>query len=65
MKTSAIQAHKWWLTRTALVLVITCLIDAIVGWFAAKPFPWVVLIPSTLPLSMFFFVAMPLLKQAK
>jgi len=56
--------HKSWRIRAVLVLVVTCLMDAIVGWFAAKPFPWVVLIPGSLPLSMFIFVAMPLLKQA-
>jgi hypothetical protein len=49
--------------RTALLLLITCSIDAVVGGLAAKPFSWVVLIPGTLPLSMFFFVARPLLKR--
>jgi hypothetical protein len=62
---TAFQTHKSWLMRAALVLTITCLIDATVGWFAAKPFPWVVLIPGSLPLTMFFFVARPLLKQAE
>jgi len=55
--------HKWWVMRTALVLLVTCSIDAAVGGLAAKPFPWVVLIPGTLPLSMIFFVAWPLLKK--
>ncbi len=55
--------HKGWLMRTALLLLITCSIDAVVGGLAAKPFSWVVLIPGTLPLSMFFFVARPLLKR--
>jgi hypothetical protein len=64
MKLTAFQVHKSWLIRAVLVLVVTCLMDAIVGWFAAKPFPWVVLISGSLPLSMFIFVAMPLLKQA-
>jgi hypothetical protein len=49
-------------TRAALVLVVTCLIDAAVGGLLAKPFPWVVLIAGTLPLSMIVFVAMPILK---
>jgi hypothetical protein len=57
------RVHKWWLMRTALVLLATCAIDAAVGGLAAKPFPWGVLIPSTLPLSMIFFVAWPLLKN--
>jgi len=62
---TAWQVHKWWVTRTALLLVVTSLIDAVVGGLAAKPFPWVVLIPATLPLSLMFFVAIPLLKKAE
>jgi hypothetical protein len=65
MKASAIQVHQWWFTRAATVLVVTCLIDAAVGWFATKPFPWVVLIPGSLPLTMFIFVALPVLKRAE
>jgi len=60
---TAWHVHRWWLMRTALLLVVTCLIDAAVGGLATKPLPWVVLIPGTLPLSMIFFVAMPLLKK--
>jgi len=62
VKSSAIQVHKSWLMRAALVLVVTCLVDVIVVWFAPQPFPWAVLIPGSLPLSMVIFVAMPLLK---
>jgi hypothetical protein len=62
---TAFEVHKSRLMRAALVLTVTCLIDATVGWFATKPFPWVVLIPGSLPLSMFLFVARPLLKQAE
>jgi hypothetical protein len=65
MKLTAIQVHRSWLIRAVLVLAVTCLIDATVGWFAAKPFPWVVLVPGSLPLSVFIFVALPLLKQAE
>ena len=65
MELTAFQVHKSWLIPAMLVLVITVLADGAVGWFAAKPFPWVVLIPGTLPLSMFIFVAIPLLKQAE
>jgi hypothetical protein len=60
---TAWQVHKWWVMRTALVLLVTCSIDAAIGGLAAKPFPWVVLIPSTLPLSMICFLAKPLLKK--
>ena len=65
MELTAFQVHKSWLIPAMLVLVITVLADGAVGWFAAKPFPWVVLIPGTLLLSMFIFVAIPLLKQAE
>ena len=65
MELTAFQVHKSWLIPAMLVLVITVLADGAVGWFAAKPFPWVVLIPGTLLMSMFIFVAIPLLKQAE
>jgi hypothetical protein len=64
MRLTAFQVHKSWLIPAALVLVITALAAAAVGWFAAKPFPWVVLIAGSLPLSLFFFVARPVLKQS-
>jgi len=59
------QVHRFWSMRAALVMVITALADGVVGWFATNPFPWVVLIPGTLPLSMLVFVARPVLKQAQ
>jgi hypothetical protein len=65
MKPTAFQVHKFWLIRAVLLVVVTDVADGAVGWFAAKPFPWVALIPGTLPLSMFFFVARPSLKQAE
>jgi hypothetical protein len=65
MKASAWQVHKCWFIRAVLVLIVTCLIDATVGWFAAKPFPWVGLTSGSLPLSMFIFVAMPVLGRAE
>jgi hypothetical protein len=52
-------------TRAALPLVATGLIEAAVGGLAARPFPWVVLIPATLPLSLMVFVAFPALKEAE
>jgi hypothetical protein len=65
MKLNAFQVHKSWLMPTVLVLVITCLIYGFVGSIAAKPFPWILLIPGSLPLSMYFFVGRPLLKKEK
>jgi hypothetical protein len=60
---TAWRVHRWWFIRTALILAPTGLAEAAVGGLAAKPFPWVVLIPSALPLLMIVFVAVPLLKQ--
>jgi hypothetical protein len=65
MKLNAFQVHKSWLMPTVLVLVITCLIYGFVGSIAAKPFPLILLIPGSLPLSMYFFVGRPLLKKEK
>jgi hypothetical protein len=65
MNPTAFQVHKSWAIPAMLVLVITVLADGAVGWFAAKPLPWVGLISGSLPLSMFFFVAYPLLKRAE
>ena len=65
MKLTAIQIHKSWLLPTLLILLVTCLIYGIVGSFAAKPFPWILLIPGSLPLSMYLFVGRPLLRKEK
>jgi len=65
MKLNAFQVHKSWLMPTVLVLVTTCLICAFVGSIATKPFPWILLIPGSLPLSMYLFVSRPLLKKEK
>jgi hypothetical protein len=65
MKLTAIQVHKSWLMSTLLILLVTCFIYGVVGSFAAKPFPWILLIPGSLPLSMYFFVGRPLLRKDK
>jgi len=59
------QVHEFWFIRAALVLLVTVCADAAVGWFAARPSPWIVLIPGSLPLSMYIFVALPIVKQAE
>jgi peptidoglycan/LPS O-acetylase OafA/YrhL len=64
MGLTAFQVHKSWLMPAVVVLVATVLAVAAVGWFAAKPFPWIGLIAGSLPLSLFIFVALPLLKRA-
>ena len=63
MKLTAFQVHKSWLIPAILVLAVTCLIDAFVGSFATRPLPWIVLIPGSLPLSMYIFVGRPLLRK--
>jgi hypothetical protein len=65
MKPNVIQVHRSWLLPALLVLVITCLIYGFVGSIATKPFPWILLIPGSLPLSMYFFVSRPLLNKEK
>ena len=49
----------------ALVLAVTCAIDASVVWFATQPRLWAILIPFTLPLSITLSVTIPVLKEEK
>ena len=65
MKLNAFQSHQSWLMPAVLVLVITSLIYGFVASIATKPFPWILLIPGSLPLSLYFFVGRPLLKKDK
>jgi hypothetical protein len=63
MKQSALQVHRSWFVPATLVLVLTGLADCVAVWFAQRPLPWAVAIASTLPMSLFFFVALPVLRQ--
>jgi len=63
MKLAPFQVHKSWLTRTALVLVVTVLADAAAVWFAQRPLLWATLIAASLPVSMIVFVVIPMLRQ--
>ncbi len=63
MNPTAFQVHKSWAIPAALVLVVTGLADCAVAWFAQRPILWCTLIASTLPLTLFIFVALPLLRQ--
>jgi membrane protein YdbS with pleckstrin-like domain len=65
MQLTALQVHKSWLIRAALVLLITVLADGVVVWFTQRPLIWAVLIPATLPLSMVVFVANPKLREER
>jgi hypothetical protein len=63
MKLIALQVHKSWLIRAALLLVVTVLADGAVVWFAQRPILWAALIGGSLPLSMTVFVAIPILRE--
>jgi hypothetical protein len=63
MKPTAFQVHKFWVIRATLVLTLTALADGLTAWFVPRPILWCTLIASTLPLSMFLFVALPLLRH--
>jgi hypothetical protein len=65
MKLTALQVHKSWLIRAVLVQLVTVLADGAVVWFAQRPLLWAVLIPGSLPLSMFVFVANPILREER
>ena len=62
---TAIQIHKSWLIRAALVLVVTGLVDGVAVWFAQRPIFWAALIGSSLPFSMVVFVVFPLLREER
>jgi hypothetical protein len=63
MEPSAFQVHKSWFIRAVLVLMVTVLADGAVVWFAQRPILWAALIAGSLPLSMYFFVAVPVLRD--
>jgi hypothetical protein len=65
MKLTAWQVHKSWLIPAVLVLLLTCLADAAVVAFVPRPIFWALLIAGSLPLTMTFFVAFPLLRREK
>ena len=57
------QAHRFWVVRAMLVLIVTAMAEALVVWLLPQPITWVALIAGTLPLSMIFLVALPLLRR--
>jgi hypothetical protein len=63
MKQNAFQVHRSWFMPAVLVLVVTGLVDCVAVWFAQRPLPWAIGIAATLPMSLFFFVAFPLLRE--
>jgi hypothetical protein len=63
MKLTAFQTHKSWLIRAVLVLMVTGLAELGVVWLVPRPILWVTLIAGSLPLTMFFFVAFPVLRE--
>ena len=65
MKPTAYHAHKFWLVRAALVLLVTVLSDGVVVWLVQRPLFWASLIGSSLPFTMVVFVAIPLLREER
>ena len=63
MNASPWHAHKFWLVRATLVLAVTALAEGAVVWLVQQPLRWVALVAGSLPISMFFWVALPLLRQ--
>lgn len=61
MKLTAFQVHRSWLVRAALVFVVTAVAEGAVVSFAQRPILWATLIGGSLPLSLFVFVAIPIL----
>lgn len=59
------QAHGFWAVRAALVLIVTAVAAALVVWLVPQPILWVALIAGTLPLSLVFLVALPLMRRAE
>jgi len=59
---AAFEVQRSWSIPAMLVLSITCALDAIVAWLVPKPFPWLGLISGSLPLTMWVFVGLPLLR---
>jgi len=65
MSPNAFEVHRSWFIPAALILCITGALDAIVAWLVPNPFPWLGLISGSLPLTMFFFVAWPLIRKER
>lgn len=57
-------AHEFWVVRVALILLVTGLAETAVVWLLPQPRLWSVLLAGSLPLSVFFLVAVPLLRRA-
>jgi hypothetical protein len=65
MKPTAFQVHRSGLVPAVLLLVVTVVVGGVVVCFAQRLLLWAALIPGTLPLSLWFVVALPLLREEK
>ena len=63
MKLTAFQVHKSWLIPATLVLIATGLADGLAVEYAKRPILWVTAIASSLPISLFVCVVLPLLRR--
>jgi hypothetical protein len=64
VSSSVWQMHRSWALRAMLVLAATALLEAAVVWLAPRPVLWAALVAGTLPLTLVFFVAFPLIRRA-
>ena len=48
------------LLRLNLIVIAVCVADALIGTFARKPLPWVVAVPSCIPLLVVAWIIVPL-----
>jgi hypothetical protein len=54
-----------WAGRIMLIILLVALADGLVGAFARKPLPWVVVIPALIPLLACVFVVLPIIRTEK
>jgi hypothetical protein len=55
--------HKWWLRRAGAVLIGTVLAEVIIVLTTAQPIRWVGWIAGSLPVSLYVFVVLPLIRR--
>jgi hypothetical protein len=60
---TAWDVHKGWMKRAGLVLVATVFAEVVIVLVAEHPIRWVGWVAGTLPLSMYWFVALPLIRR--
>jgi hypothetical protein len=54
-----------WAVRFMAVVVVVAVADALVGMFLSRPFPWIVILPASIPLLVVAFVIVPMKRAEK